>query len=175
MAPLAMLLRHTSEACFLCLFRRGRLWLTPRTQALACLHSWTPSCCATAHPPDLRGPSQGVFHVELKFTSRGPRLIEVNCRMGGGPVRDTNLRVWGVDLVEEHLLASLRIPTKPLTAAAPLSHLAEYSLNAKRSGAVQRTDFMEVGCARAAACAAWARGGRGRRFGPEGLTDTGLA
>ncbi len=29
----------------------------------------------------------GVFHVELKYTSRGPRLIEVNCRMGGGPVR----------------------------------------------------------------------------------------
>lgn len=24
---------------------------------------------------------QGVFHVELKYTSRGPRLIEVNCRM----------------------------------------------------------------------------------------------
>jgi hypothetical protein len=29
----------------------------------------------------------GVFHVELKYTSRGARLIEVNCRMGGGPVR----------------------------------------------------------------------------------------
>ena len=49
---------------------------------------------------------QGVFHVELKYTSRGPRLIEVNCRMGGGPVRDVNLLVWGVDLVEEHLLTS---------------------------------------------------------------------
>jgi biotin carboxylase len=40
---------------------------------------------------------QGVFHVELKYTSRGPRLIEVNCRMGGGPVRITNLLVsWRV-------------------------------------------------------------------------------
>lgn len=29
----------------------------------------------------------GVFHVELKATSRGPRLIEVNARMGGGGVR----------------------------------------------------------------------------------------
>lgn len=29
----------------------------------------------------------GVFHVECKYTSRGARLIEVNCRMGGGPVR----------------------------------------------------------------------------------------
>jgi len=33
------------------------------------------------------GLSLGVFHVELKQTSRGPRLIEINCRMGGGPVR----------------------------------------------------------------------------------------
>jgi hypothetical protein len=40
----------------------------------------------------------------------GPRVrscgaAQVNCRMGGGPVRDTNLLVWGVDLVEEHLMA----------------------------------------------------------------------
>ena len=33
------------------------------------------------------GLTLGVFHAELKYTSRGPRLIEVNCRMGGGPVR----------------------------------------------------------------------------------------
>ena len=33
------------------------------------------------------GLKMGVFHVECKYTSRGPRLIEVNCRMGGGPVR----------------------------------------------------------------------------------------
>jgi biotin carboxylase len=47
-----------------------------------------------------------VFHVELKYTSRGPRLIEVNCRMGGGVVRNMNLLVWGVDMVEEQLLCS---------------------------------------------------------------------
>ena len=50
---------------------------------------------------------QGVFHVELKYTSRGPRLIEVNCRMGGGPVRITNLlvgfRVQVVDFIFETL------------------------------------------------------------------------
>lgn len=44
--------------------------------------------------------------MELKYTSRGPRLIEINCRMGGGPVRNTNLLVWGVDMVE----VSLGIP-----------------------------------------------------------------
>lgn len=35
----------------------------------------------------LLGFKVGVFHVELKATSRGPRLIEVNARMGGGGVR----------------------------------------------------------------------------------------
>ncbi|KAK2080066.1 hypothetical protein QBZ16_002462 [Prototheca wickerhamii] len=44
------------------------------------------------------GFDMGVFHVECKYTSRGARLIEVNCRMGGGPVRNMNLMVWGVDL-----------------------------------------------------------------------------
>ena len=46
--------------------------------------------------------------MELKYTSRGPRLIEINCRMGGGPVRNTNLLVWGVDMVEVSLGALMR-------------------------------------------------------------------
>lgn len=31
-------------------------------------------------------------------------LVVVMCVQGGGPVRLTNLLVWGVDLVEEHLM-----------------------------------------------------------------------
>lgn len=72
----------------------------------------------------------GVFHVELKYTSRGARLIEVNARMGGGPVRNTNLLVWGVDLVEQQLLASCGIPCCPGVAPEPLRELAELSVNA---------------------------------------------
>ena len=83
--------------------------------------------------------------MELKYTSRGPRLIEVNCRMGGGPVRDTNLRVWGVDLVEEHFLTSLGIPTKPLALSAPQEHIAEYTVNAQKTGRIQHLDFLKVG------------------------------
>jgi hypothetical protein len=73
----------------------------------------------------------GVFHVELKNTSRGARLIEVNARMGGGPVRNTNLLVWGVDLVEQHVTACCGIPCKPAVAQKPLKELAELTLNAK--------------------------------------------
>ena len=89
------------------------------------------------------GLSIGVFHVELKQTSRGARLIEVNCRMGGGPVRATNLLVWGVDLVEEHLLTAAGIPSRPPVAPAPLKFIAEYSLNAKKTGRIGATDFLQ--------------------------------
>lgn len=91
------------------------------------------SCISSPLPPAQQalGLERGVFHVELKATSRGPRLIEVNCRMGGGPVRDTNLLVWGVDLVEENLYAFAGIPVRPPVAAAPHKQLAEYSINAQ--------------------------------------------
>jgi len=36
------------------------------------------------------GFTSGIFHVECKLTSTGPQLIEVNARMGGGPVRECN-------------------------------------------------------------------------------------
>jgi biotin carboxylase len=73
----------------------------------------------------------GVFHVELKYTSRGARLIEVNARMGGGPVRDTNLLVWGVDLVEQHITSSCGIPAAPAVAQTPLLQMAEMSINSR--------------------------------------------
>jgi len=85
----------------------------------------------------------GAFHVELKATSRGPRLIEVNCRMGGGPVRATNLLVWGVDLVEEHLLTAAGIPARPPVSPVPLKHIAEYSINANKTGRMAHAAFMD--------------------------------
>ncbi|CAG9461129.1 unnamed protein product [Pedinophyceae sp. YPF-701] len=84
----------------------------------------------------------GVFHVEAKYTSRGPRLIEINCRMGGGPVHLTNRLVWGVDLVDEHLMASVGIPVRPQIAEKPLRCIAEYSINAPRSGYMAHTRYM---------------------------------
>eukprot|EP00892_Ulva_mutabilis_P007810 jgi/Ulvmu1/5400/UM022_0195.1 len=85
----------------------------------------------------------GVFHVELKYTSRGARLIEVNARMGGGPVRDTNLLVWGVDLVEQQLLASCGIPCCPGVSPKPLTELAELSVNAMQTGIMEDTDYVK--------------------------------
>ena len=65
--------------------------------------------------------------------------------MGGGPVHNTNLLVWGVDLVEEHLMTCAGIPARPPVAAKPLMYIAEYSINALKSGKIQHTDFLKVG------------------------------
>ena len=67
------------------------------------------------------GFTEGVFHVECKYTSHGPHLIEVNARMGGGQVHETNLRVWGVDLVEETLFVAAGIPCRPFIAESRLT------------------------------------------------------
>lgn len=47
----------------------------------------------------------GVFNVELKMTGAGPKLIEINPRMGGFYLRDWIQELYGVDL----LLASTMV------------------------------------------------------------------
>mmetsp|Transcript_4414 Transcript_4414/g.13382 ORF Transcript_4414/g.13382 Transcript_4414/m.13382 type:complete len:558 (-) Transcript_4414:1446-3119(-) len=85
----------------------------------------------------------GVFHVEVKYTSRGPRLIEVNARMGGVSVRQANLSAWGVDLVEEHAMSALKIPLGPPTAKEPLSAFAQFAINAPYTGTVDSDTWLD--------------------------------
>lgn len=54
-----------------------------------------------------------------------------------GMDRDINLLVWGVDLVEEQLMCSAGIPARPPAAPKPLRCIAEYSINAKKTGILQ--------------------------------------
>jgi len=88
------------------------------------------------------GLKMGVYHVEAKMTSRGPRLIEVNCRMGGGQVRDNNLAVWGVDLVDESLLAAIGLPNAPPVPAKPFTCRSALYFNAMRSGVMGAGDWL---------------------------------
>lgn len=92
------------------------------------------------------GFKNGCLHVECRYTSRGPRLIEVNGRMGGDPVFDFNRLVWGVDLVEEHYMSVLGIPICPLTAPKPLLYVAEYAFNAPFSGIVDSDSWLDFLC-----------------------------
>jgi carnosine synthase len=91
---------------------------------------------------DAMGFTDGLFHVELKYTSSGPRLLEVNARMGGGYNYEMNKLVWGVDLIEQYLMTALGIPIRPLTSAAPGHFLVEHALIAPYSGTVTRSDYL---------------------------------
>jgi len=90
------------------------------------------------------GFEDGIFHVECKYTtSHGPQLIEVNARMGGGPVHATNLRTWGVDLVEETLFCAVGIPARPAACKEPNECIANADVNTLRSGRILDLSFLE--------------------------------
>ncbi|CAE7702376.1 CARNS1 [Symbiodinium sp. CCMP2456] len=114
------------------------------------------ACCPSLLPKDQQvalrdlgvqcikalGFTCGVFHVELKYTSHGPQLIEVNARMGGGQVHECNRLTWGVDLVEETMLCALGIPSRPCVPREPVSGTAYCYVNAMKSGTV--TDISKL-------------------------------
>ncbi|XP_066544297.1 carnosine synthase 1 [Amia ocellicauda] len=61
------------------------------------------SCCLGC------GLRDGVFNVELKLTPTGPKLIEINARMGGYYLRDWVREVFGEDLLLCAFLCALGI------------------------------------------------------------------
>lgn len=82
------------------------------------------STCPSARPMELQndvkeyankvlrimGFETGVFHVEVIYSKRlGPVLIEVNPRMGGGPVRQIHKNIYGVDLADYAICSALGI------------------------------------------------------------------
>jgi carnosine synthase len=93
---------------------------------------------------DALGFKSGVFHIEGKLSSNGPRLIEVNCRMGGGPIRSVHLTRSGVDLVVEQLLIAAGLPAVP-DAVPETSRpaIGFLEVNATRSGSVSTIQFLD--------------------------------
>ncbi len=88
------------------------------------------------------GLESGVFHVEAKLTtSRGPRLIEINARMGGGPIWEMHKRVNGIDLAAEQIRIACGRPPKYergiyVDRPLPLKEFAYMTTNALSSGVV---------------------------------------
>ncbi|MBP6703405.1 MAG: ATP-grasp domain-containing protein [Vicinamibacteria bacterium] len=85
---------------------------------------------------------RGAFNVEVKRTADGPRMIEVNGRLGGYSTTDIHREVWGVDLVEQWLRLSLGLPPA-VAESIPTVHVAESLLPAPRSGVVSRDGFLD--------------------------------
>ena len=80
------------------------------------------------------GLHRGVLHVEGKCTTRGPRIIEVNARMGGGRIWDYVQSVWGVDLVEAHLRACLDLPANVKPSRRPRCTVIDVIVHAPATG-----------------------------------------
>ncbi len=70
--------------------------------------------------------------------------MQVNARMGGGPVYAMNQFVWGVDLVEEQFLGCCGIPSRPYLSKTPQKCIAEFSINAQKTGTLQNVDWVDV-------------------------------
>lgn len=63
------------------------------------------------------GLQHGTFNVELIRSPKGPRVIDVNARMGGFYIRDWILEVWGYDILLAAILCAFDM--KPPACGRP--------------------------------------------------------
>ena len=88
--------------------------------------------------------NRGVLHIEGKCTSRGPRIIEVNARLGGGRVAQYVQAVWEVDLVEAQLRSCLDLPPKLKPSRRPQRAVVDVIVHAPATGRLVAMPFAEV-------------------------------
>jgi D-alanine-D-alanine ligase len=82
------------------------------------------------------GLSNGALHLEAKITPQGPKLVELNARMGGDYLYDWVKTVWEVDLIEEASRIALGLPCRPKRLREPRAHLVGKYLIPAHSGVV---------------------------------------
>ncbi len=104
------------------------------------LAALTEICVGTALALGFR---DGVLHAEAKDTSRGPRLLEINARLGGGVIADIHRLVTGVDLVEQQLLLAVGLPAVPRAHPHPPAGVTTVFLHASHSGSFTHRCFLE--------------------------------
>jgi biotin carboxylase len=90
------------------------------------------------------GLHRGVLHVEGKCTGRGPRIIEVNARMGGGRVAEYVRAVWGVDLVEAHVRSCLDLAPELKPSRRPQRAVVDVIVHAPATGRLVALPFAQV-------------------------------
>jgi len=86
--------------------------LSPLVQAMVSSH-----CIAAV---TTLGLTSGVLDMDVRYSeASGPRVLEVNARMGGGSVAVMHSIVYGLDLVDVHLRALLGCSVRHLVALMP--------------------------------------------------------
>ena len=87
---------------------------------------------------------RGVLHVEGKCTSRGPRVIEVNARMGGARIYQMVEAVWSVDLIEAELRSCLDLPQTLKPSRKPRCAVVNAIVHAPATGRLAGLPFAHV-------------------------------
>ncbi len=87
---------------------------------------------------------RGVLQVEGKCTSRGPRVVEVNSRMGGTRIHQMVEAVWGVDLIEAQLRSCLDLPQALKPSSKPRCAVVNSIVYAPATGRLAGLPFATV-------------------------------
>jgi biotin carboxylase len=58
------------------------------------------------------GIRDSATHTEIMFTSQGPKIVEIGCRVGGDDLHDTLWRVTGVNMMYEVIQVALGVPRR---------------------------------------------------------------
>jgi carnosine synthase len=90
------------------------------------------------------GFAQGVLHVEGKCTTKGPRIVEVNARLGGGRIHQVVEAVWGVDLIEAQLRSALGLPQQLMPSRKPKCTIVNAFVYAPATGRLAALPFADV-------------------------------
>ena len=69
-----------------------------------------------------------------KCTPEGPRIVEVNARMGGGRIHQIVEAVWGVDLIEAHVRAALGLAQQLAPSRKPRCAVVDQLVYAPATG-----------------------------------------
>lgn len=76
------------------------------------------------------GITHGATHTEVKWTTRGCAIIEVNARLAGGMIPELIRHTTGRDLVEEQLMMATGQPPGPAPAPSGYAGIAFLTANA---------------------------------------------
>ena len=82
------------------------------------------------------GLTNGALHLEAKIGKDGPKLIELNARMGGDYLCDWIKTVWDVDMVEQHARIDAGLPCDPKILKEPKTHMVGKYLIPPHSGVI---------------------------------------
>jgi D-alanine-D-alanine ligase len=82
------------------------------------------------------GLTDGALHLEAKIDTKGPKLVELNARMGGDYLYDWIKTVWEVDLVEQAARIAARLACEPKRRKDAKVHLVGKYLIPPHSGVI---------------------------------------